>query len=124
MPQKRPKNSRNALLVTPASVELYRTGLRTKPCYDACRAAVTIDCEHPDCKTFYATFHALNMAFNILPHQPSPLNSYADIEGRSDVYPPGSGGRDNARVLLIKKALDAACKAEIEPDAGEDRNDD
>ena len=101
MPQKRPKNSRNLLLVAPGSVDLYRTGLRTKPCWDACRAACTIDCEHADCKTYYETFHALNMAFSIRPHQPSPLHSYDEIRS----YP------DHERSTLIKQALDAALAA-------------
>ena len=112
MPTKRTKISRTALLVTPASVALYRVGLRTQPCWDACHDACTLDCTHPDCAEYYAAFHALNMAFSILPHQPSPLYPYEQILG----YP------DHERSTLIKEALDAACKAEIEPDAGEDRN--
>jgi len=106
MPQKRPKNSQNALLVAPGSVELYRTGLRTKPCWDACHAAHTINCEHPDCKTYYEALHALNISFNILPHQPSPLYSNDHIRS----YP------DHERTIVIKQALDAALQAEIAPD--------
>jgi len=108
MPQKRPKNSRNALLIPPGAVELYRTGLRTQPCWDACHAANTINCEHADCKTYYKTLHELNMAFNILPHQPSPLYSNDHVVA----YP------DHERTQMIKQALDAALAA------GEDRNDD
>jgi hypothetical protein len=111
MPTKRPKNARNPLLISHGSVELYRVGLRTKPCWDACHAADTINCEHEDCKTYYETLHALNMAFNVLPHQASPLDSYAEIRSLSDVYPPGCGGRDNARSLLIKDALESALAA-------------
>ena len=101
MPTKRTKISRTALLVTPGSVELYRVGLRTQPCWDACHAADTINCEHEDCKTYYETLHALNMAFNVRPHQPSPLDSYDEILG----YP------DHERSTLIKQALDAALAA-------------
>ena len=101
MPTKRTKISRRALIVTPASVALYRTGLRTQPCWDACHAAHTINCEHEDCKTYYETLHLLNTAFNVLPHQPSPMYSYDEILG----YP------DHERSTLIKQALDAALAA-------------
>jgi hypothetical protein len=108
MPQKRPKNSRNPLLIAPGSIALYQTGLRTKPCWDACRANRPVKCTHPECDEYYAAFHALNMASNVLPHQPSPLYSYEHIRG----YP------DHERTTAIKQALDAALAA------GEDRKND
>jgi hypothetical protein len=104
MPTKRTKISRTAVLVTPGSVELYRTGLRTQPCWDACHDACTIDCTHTECAEYYEAFHALNMAFSIPPHQPSPMYSYEHIRG----YP------DNERSTLIKQALDAALAADDE----------
>ena len=103
MPQKRPKNARNPLLVSHASVALYRVGLRTQPCWDACHAAHTINCEHEDCKTYYEALHALNMAFNVRPHEPSPLYPYDHIRSYDD----------NTRTIVIKQALDAALQAEI-----------
>jgi len=118
MPTKRTKTSRNPLLITPEMAALYKTGLRTKPCWDACHADSAIRCEHAECAEYYKTLHELNMAFNILPHQPSPLESWADIRSLSDVYPPGCGGRDNSRTMVIKQALDA------ELAAGEDRKND
>jgi hypothetical protein len=92
------RKTKDSFYVTPGAVELYQTGLRTQPHWDACHAASTIDCTHPECAEYYEAFHALNMAFSIPPHQPSPLDSYEDIRG----YP------DHERSTLIKQALDAA----------------
>jgi hypothetical protein len=104
MPTKRTRVTRKqGLRITPGAVELYRTGLRTQPHWDACRASSTINCTHPECDEYYETLHTLNMEFSIPPHQPSPLYSHDEILG----YP------DHERTLLIKKALDAALPAEI-----------
>lgn len=92
------RKTKDSFYLTPEIVELYRTGLRTQPCWDACHDACTIDCTHTECAEYYEAFHALNMAFSIPPHQPSPMYSYEHIRG----YP------DNERSTLIKQALDAA----------------
>jgi hypothetical protein len=105
--------TRNALFVTPGSIELYRKGLDLRPGYEDCQADRTTRCTHPECAEYAEARTALNMAFNVLPHQPPPLDSYAEIRSLSHVYPPGKAGRDNARTLLIKEALDAALPAEI-----------
>jgi len=100
--------TRNQLLVSPGSIELYRKGLDLRQGYEDCRAEDTARCTHQDCKAFDETRTALNMAFNILPHQPSPLETFAEIRSLSAIYPPGAAGRDNARTLQIKKALESA----------------
>lgn len=106
MPTKRTKISRTAVLVTPHALELYQTGLRTQPHWDACHDACTINCTHPECDEYYEAFHALNMALSIRPHEPSPLYSYESIRSY------GGSATPHPRIITIKQALDAALSAE------------